>query len=40
MVATLHFDSPDAIKAAFVNECGKAGAADMQQRIHPDRDPP
>jgi uncharacterized protein (TIGR02118 family) len=30
LVATLHFDSMDALKAAFASECGRACAADRR----------
>jgi uncharacterized protein (TIGR02118 family) len=38
LVATLHFDSLDAIKEAFASECGRACAADRRVLVPDDKD--
>jgi uncharacterized protein (TIGR02118 family) len=38
LVATLHFDSLAAIKAAFASECGRACAADRKKLAPSDED--
>ena len=37
LIATLHFDTMDAIKAAFASDCGRACAAD-RRKLAPDED--
>ncbi len=38
LIGTLHFDSMDAIKAAFASECGRACAADRRILAPDDKD--